>query len=145
MIYFIEAQAEGRPIKIGYSGRSVDMRRAVLQMQTPFELVVLKMIDGDRPLEKYIHNLLADNRIRGEWFSPSDALFRLMADNGDASVRDEERRSRKDQYNLRISMELRDELHRIAFREGRTPNMQAEHFIHRAIKNYRRKAARRVS
>ena len=58
MIYFIEAQAEGRPIKIGYSGRSVDMRRAVLQMQTPFELVVLKMIDGDRPLEKYIHNLL---------------------------------------------------------------------------------------
>jgi hypothetical protein len=74
-VYFIQAGDDG-PIKIGVtSGSPVDrMRRLQTGSSTRFRL--LCTIRGDRTVERRLHQLFAQARIRGdgEWFHPISDL-----------------------------------------------------------------------
>jgi hypothetical protein len=66
-VYFIRAGEDG-PIKIG-SADIVHARVKLLQTGNHLELVLLRTIDGDHTLERYLHRHFAAQRIRGEWFT----------------------------------------------------------------------------
>ena len=74
-IYFI--QADNGDIKIGITLNPKNRLRA-LQTHCPLKLKTLKLIDGDYILEKKIHKLFKDFRIRGEWFLPCRKLINLI-------------------------------------------------------------------
>ncbi len=66
MIYFI-CDVENNLCKIGLSERP-NRRLSTLQTGYPFDLTLVKVIDGDLALEKNIHYKYSDFKIRGEWF-----------------------------------------------------------------------------
>jgi len=77
-IYFIQAKPS-KSIKIGKtSGRLID-RLANLQTSCPEELWILSAFQVecgvDNMLEEWIHDFLADHRIRGEWFKPGQPVL----------------------------------------------------------------------
>ena len=63
-VYFVSAP--GR-IKIGFTRRP-EKRLKALRLADMEELTVIAIIDGPRALEKKLHGLLKDHRLRGEWF-----------------------------------------------------------------------------
>lgn len=60
--------------KIGFSG-SAEWRMRTLQAATPYELKLLHKFRGDNRVEEKLHRLLANSRVRGEWFYKSAALM----------------------------------------------------------------------
>lgn len=65
-VYFIQA---GKYIKIGYTSRpDVAERLAALQTANPVELRLLAAVPGDPTLERLLHRLFGNYRVRGEWF-----------------------------------------------------------------------------
>ena len=73
MIYFIQ-QGEDGPIKIGFSEDSPENRLMSLQAGNPNELNLVLVIEGDIIVEKSLHEIFKDTRLRGEWFSFSHSL-----------------------------------------------------------------------
>lgn len=76
MIYMMQAGVRG-PFKIGMvrgsDRRSVERRRAELQIGCPQELVVRAVAPGDVEIEALLHDYFASKRIGGEWFHlPAD-------------------------------------------------------------------------
>lgn len=73
MIYFIQAQAGDRLIKIG---KSVEpMKRFIsLAAMCPVPFEVISVIDGDTSIESLLHMRFSADRVRGEWFFPSSDL-----------------------------------------------------------------------
>lgn len=69
--YFIRAGTEG-PIKIG-KANSVECRLQALQTAHYEELSVLAVVDDET--ERSAHRRFAADRIRGEWFFPSEPLL----------------------------------------------------------------------
>lgn len=65
-VYFIQAGENG-PVKIGRS-RDVLGRVRTLQTAHPQPLSVLRVIDGDRTVERWLHDQFAPFHERGEWF-----------------------------------------------------------------------------
>ena len=71
-VYFIEDQLKN--IKIGYTNRSVEKRKAELQTANSGKLNIVRIIDcagldmTARELEQTLHNNFKDQLIRGEWF-----------------------------------------------------------------------------
>jgi hypothetical protein len=64
-VYIIRA---GEYYKIG---RAIDVRRRVSQLSLPFEIDIVHTItvsDMARA-ERYVHNLMRDKRLRGEWYA----------------------------------------------------------------------------
>lgn len=74
MIYFIQCGNNG-PIKIGQTDNDVEQRMAQLQIGCPYELRLLWVYTGDDFTEFQIHVELSHERIRGEWFHPSESVF----------------------------------------------------------------------
>ncbi len=66
LVYFIQVETSG-PLKIGFS-EAVFERLAHLQVGNPKELTVYGVIPGSVATETLLHRLLAEHRIRGEWF-----------------------------------------------------------------------------
>lgn len=66
-IYFVQAGAYG-PIKIGWSASHPTVRLATLQSANHEELRLLSYRAGTQRDERDLHRLLANCRIRGEWF-----------------------------------------------------------------------------
>jgi len=66
-LYFIQEQGTGH-IKIG---RSVDPKRRVRSLQTgnAKRLKLIAYFKGKGDQEAYLHELLRDWRLKGEWFS----------------------------------------------------------------------------
>ena len=79
MVYFI--QSEAGPIKIGYTEQHPYKRMKALQTSVSEKLTLLSYIDGDKNVEKNLHVKFSPDRIRGEWFNPSNALLDFIASN----------------------------------------------------------------
>lgn len=77
-VYFI-LDSDRKLIKIGIA-KDVEHRIAALQTASPTDLRIVGCLAGARDLERTIHELLAVDRVRGEWFRPSPRLLRLVAD-----------------------------------------------------------------
>lgn len=67
MIYVI-APAESAVVKIGHTTNKPSFRLGNLQIGNPEQLVVRWAGEGDEPLERHLHVVFKDYRIRGEWF-----------------------------------------------------------------------------
>lgn len=66
-LYFIEALAGDRPIKIGVA-KDVTARMWNLRVGSPFDMAVLASVPGGTSLEVLVHKQLKASRIRGEWY-----------------------------------------------------------------------------
>lgn len=73
MIYFITSDAL-KAVKVGYSNKSAERRLSELQVSMPFKLEILRVVEGDRSIEKKCHRALAHVRVSGEWFEKAAAL-----------------------------------------------------------------------
>jgi hypothetical protein len=83
MIYFIQAK---RHVKIGYS-KKPEYRLAKMQTANPEKLKLLATMNGDARTEKGLHEALAKQRVRGEWFR-YDGLLKacIQALNGKSDI-----------------------------------------------------------
>lgn len=73
--YFVQA-VDGGPIKIGKSsGVGLATRLRGLQCGNPRELRFTRILRGD--VENFLHSEFAADRIRGEWFRPSEWLCEI--------------------------------------------------------------------
>ncbi len=77
-IYFIQEQnnSEGL-IKIGLSGKP-QRRLKSMQTNSPVLLEIFVTLPGNEQLEEKLHEMFAENRIRGEWFKPSQKLIAFI-------------------------------------------------------------------
>lgn len=66
MIYFIQREPCGL-VKIGCSRRPLQ-RLQGLQAAHPERLRLFRLLRGARDEERYVHDLFAAHRVRGEWF-----------------------------------------------------------------------------
>ena len=65
------------PIKIGQSD-SPTLRMSQLQTANPAKLRMLWIYEGSGYTEVEIHDLFKSDRIRGEWFKPSEDLISFI-------------------------------------------------------------------
>lgn len=72
MIYFI--QSASGPIKIGFT-QSVPKRFQTLQTSSSEKLFLLAEINGNKTLERDIHNRFVHLKLNGEWFKPEQEIF----------------------------------------------------------------------
>ena len=72
-IYFVQA-VQLKLIKIGFSS-NVEKRVAALSTACPDELKILKVVRGGQEVEGQIHKKFSRDRVRGEWFNPSEDLL----------------------------------------------------------------------
>lgn len=63
-IYFIRETPSGL-VKIGYA-KNVEKRRKSLQTGIPGEITTIRVIDGDRDGEAWMHRHFSTLRVRGE-------------------------------------------------------------------------------
>lgn len=69
-IYFLQADVENGPIKIGFTTRDPMKRKGDLQVGCPWPIKVIGVIEGTHSQEQQIHFVLDCWRTRGEWFTP---------------------------------------------------------------------------
>jgi hypothetical protein len=72
-IYFIQGECGG-PIKIGYTA---DLKRRITSLQTgyPDRLELLLAFPGNQELEKTVHKIFEQYRLKGEWFQSSPEVL----------------------------------------------------------------------
>lgn len=75
-VYFVRG---GDLVKIGYSAH-VSQRVDALRIGSPVPLTLWYLRNGDRELERELHDRFADDRSHGEWFHVSDAITEFVAD-----------------------------------------------------------------
>lgn len=73
-LYFFSS---GDRIKIGVS-TNVERRRKDVGAQLPQVPSCLGFIEGDYSLERYVHGLLAEYRLSGEWFSDTPRVREVL-------------------------------------------------------------------
>ena len=74
-VYLIRAGRRG-PVKIGHTeGETAQGRRAEMQTGNPEKLYILRQLVGDRQLEKRLHEIYRERRIRGEWYRYCPCMF----------------------------------------------------------------------
>lgn len=73
MIYYI---SDGEYVKIGYTAdtRTLRTRLSTLQIGNARPLVLMMLMPGSIEAEGNIHNIHADQRVRGEWFKAEGQL-----------------------------------------------------------------------
>jgi hypothetical protein len=76
MVYFIQCGESG-PIKIGNTKVAIEDRIYQIQVNCPFELNLLRVLNGNYT-ESEIHMRFEEDRIRGEWFKPSQKLISFI-------------------------------------------------------------------
>lgn len=74
-IYFI--QEEDGPVKIGRADYPAS-RLASMQSGNPRELHMLGWFEAPAEVERQLHSLLSQYRIRGEWFEPHAVVFAAL-------------------------------------------------------------------
>jgi hypothetical protein len=77
-VYFIQAGGDG-PIKIGVA-EDPRTRLRKLQCGNYETLYLIAQIPGSYEEEFSLHRRLESHRIRGEWFAPSEDVYRELAD-----------------------------------------------------------------
>ncbi len=76
-LYFIESQCQEKFIKIGIASNIFE-RLSKLQVSSPYELKLLKLVKDAAHLEREIHREFSSSRVRGEWFRRSPELLELI-------------------------------------------------------------------
>jgi len=81
VVYFIQQENTEGLIKIGFTSKSVEKRLKSLKTATPYNLKVLKTIDGGEDKEKQMHERFKKHRVnpKSEWFYPSRELLTFIA------------------------------------------------------------------
>lgn len=80
MIYFIQAQAFPYLIKIGFTASNdITKRYCSLDCSSAVELNMLLTMSGDIRDEQKLHAQFINERIRGEWFYPSEKLINFLS------------------------------------------------------------------
>jgi Meiotically Up-regulated Gene 113 (MUG113) protein len=79
VIYFV--QAASGPIKVGRANDAESCEKRVLSLQAGHyeTLVLLATVPASRSLEIELHRLFVADRIRGEWFRPSQELLKFIS------------------------------------------------------------------
>lgn len=77
LLYFIQAGAVGRPIKVGIT-KNLPYRLSHLQAASPDPIEVLFTCDGGRVKELAIHEQLREYRTHGEWFRAELPVLELV-------------------------------------------------------------------
>lgn len=72
-VYFIRAGDSG-PVKIGFAAEP-QRRLRYLQTTSHARLQILRVVEGDRAVEKYFHQKFSERRLMGEWFRFSDEML----------------------------------------------------------------------
>jgi hypothetical protein len=68
IVYFVQCDERG-PIKIGHTRRDkLKQRMSVLQVGSPFPLILRRTFPGTRGLERKLHRLYRPLKMSGEWF-----------------------------------------------------------------------------
>lgn len=83
VVYFIQA---GELIKIGTTA-NLTGRLGQIATGSPERLKILLVVAGGRTEEKQAHALFAEERVRGEWFRPSERLLAFIAERADQDIR----------------------------------------------------------
>jgi hypothetical protein len=65
------------PIKVGFTNNVAERLRG-LQTASPVDLVLWAVIPGTLTCEAAWHDVLADERVRGEWFALSERTARAI-------------------------------------------------------------------
>ena len=89
MIYVIGPE-DSSIVKIGHTTNEPSFRLGNLQIGNHQRLVVRWACEGGEPLEKHLHAVFKDYRIRGEWFDFSplgDPVQAVRAEVGEAAAR----------------------------------------------------------
>ncbi|MEE7491065.1 hypothetical protein MOTC310_11585 [Methylobacterium oryzae] len=78
-IYFISRPDDPTyPVKVGYTGASLYMRVANVQVGNPYRLDVIASCEAHYTVELKLHLRLAECRLLGEWFTRTDLLREAM-------------------------------------------------------------------
>lgn len=72
-IYFLQTGDDG-PVKIGFA-TSVKARVKTIQLSSPEKLRVIREIEGDIPMERWLHRHFKKHQLNGEWFSFCDEML----------------------------------------------------------------------
>lgn len=83
VVYFIRS---GDLIKIGTTV-CMPSRLVALATNAPEPLQILLVVAGDHTQEHQVHALFRDDRVRGEWFRPSQALMEFIDGLQDQDIR----------------------------------------------------------
>lgn len=78
LVYFIEQSDEDGSVKIG-SGVDPHKRLRSLQVGNRAPLVLLGSVFGGAPLERLVHLVFREERLRGEWFRASRRLLTTVS------------------------------------------------------------------
>jgi hypothetical protein len=117
-VYFMQQQAGEELIKIGFSDLP-DRRLSTVRRDEQEPVVILAVIDGGREVERMLHKQLEADRVRGEWFRPSDRVLE-MVQNAQGASHPKRHRSENVIYDetaedMRIAFEL---IHEAVIRFG---------------------------
>ncbi|HEX6992112.1 MAG TPA: GIY-YIG nuclease family protein [Gemmatimonadales bacterium] len=74
-VYFF--QVESGPIKIGIAAKP-EIRLAQVRVSNHEHVRLIGLAVGGDILEKLLHETFAEDRIRGEWFRPSERLLAVI-------------------------------------------------------------------
>lgn len=80
VIYFMVQKQRGEsPIKIGFSSAGrLAQRFCSLKQASPYPLKLLGTVPGSRAREQELHQKFKADRLRGEWFRPSENLRKFL-------------------------------------------------------------------
>lgn len=78
-VYFLR-DVEGF-IKIGWTG-NLRRRVAALQVTSSAPLKLIGVVEGERHTERWLHRVLENHRVRGEWFRQNPALDAYLLGEG---------------------------------------------------------------
>jgi hypothetical protein len=85
-LYFVQIENTG-PIKVGFS-KNVRQRMTHLQTSVPYALNLLYFSPASVADEMEYHAILSDDRIRGEWFWPTEKVRRNLMERVKIDERD---------------------------------------------------------
>ncbi len=77
-VYFVQ-RGDGGSIKIGFTSSWQGGRIPALETASDVPLRVLAFVPGGRPLERDLHREFAADRLRREWFRPTERLLARIA------------------------------------------------------------------
>ncbi|MDP3768272.1 MAG: hypothetical protein Q8S13_09665 [Dehalococcoidia bacterium] len=76
--YFVGAESGDGAVKIGFTARDMDQRFRDLQTGSPVRLMVILTVMAPRAFEPWLHELMAEDRVHGEWFARTARLHALI-------------------------------------------------------------------
>jgi hypothetical protein len=80
LIYFVDA-LDLKMVKIGYASEDPDGRLAIMQTGSPVKLTRRALMEGDRHVERELHQRFKKLRVHGEWFRDDITIVRFLVKN----------------------------------------------------------------